>query len=187
MGRYCEPVYRVVFALPFGDYLRAPVKWHHLTEFCLCVLAGFGIEALIAQVGRLSFLKGRAFLAPAIIGAFVFIGVFDLASHAKVFCAPVDLREAKRQNCNMQMTFLRKADFNNPQVAAMVQAKRIVPLAQPNSEMYLVGVLSPWTKNKDPFPPLSTTAWLSILSMIGTLGLGGYGLKKALEGRLTAR
>ena len=30
MGRYCEPVYRLVYALPFGDYLRAPVKWHHL-------------------------------------------------------------------------------------------------------------------------------------------------------------
>ena len=40
MGRFCEPVYRLVYALPFGDYLRAPVKWHHLTEFCLVVLAG---------------------------------------------------------------------------------------------------------------------------------------------------
>ena len=178
MGRYCEPVYRVVFSLPFGDYLRAPVKWHHLTEFCLCVLAGFGIEALLGLVGRLGFLKGRAFLAPAIVGAFVFLGVVDLATHAKIFCSPVDLREAKRQNCNMQMTFLRRADFNNPQVAAMVQAKRIVPLAQPNSEMYLVGVLDPWKKNTDPFPPLSTTAWLSILSMIGTLGLAGYGAKR---------
>ena len=46
MGRYCEPVYRLVYALPFGDYLRAPVKWHHLTEFCLCVLAGYGLAML---------------------------------------------------------------------------------------------------------------------------------------------
>ena len=57
--------------------------------------------------------------------------------------APVDLREAKRQNCNFQMTFLRRSDFNNPQVAAMVQQKKIVSLAQPNPETYLVGVLQP--------------------------------------------
>ena len=50
MGRYCEPVYRVIFLLPFGDYLRAPVKWHHLTEFSICVLAAYGIESLRFKV-----------------------------------------------------------------------------------------------------------------------------------------
>ena len=177
MGRYCEPVYRVIFSLPFGDYLRAPVKWHHLTEFCLCVLAGYGLEGLLGRLGRLGQL-GR--FAPWILGAVVLIGAIDLARVDHLYCAPVDLREAKRQNCNMQMTFLRKSDFNNPQVAAMVQAKKIVALAQPNPEMYLVGILQPWGKNTKPLPPLSTTAWLNVLSMIGTLGLVGYGLKKTL-------
>ena len=115
-----------------------------------------------------------------LVGAVVLIGAIDLARIDHLYCAPVDLREAKRQNCNMQMTFLRKADFNNPQVAAMVQAKKVVALAQPNPEMYLVGILQPWGKNTDPLPPISTTAWLNVLSMIGTLGLVGYGLKKAL-------
>ena len=178
MGRYCEPVYRVIFSLPFGDYLRAPVKWHHLTEFCLCVLAGFGIEGLFLRLSRVACLKACALPRG---GAIVLIGAIDLARIDHLYCAPVDLREAKRQNCNMQMTFLRKADFNNPQVAAMVQAKKIVPLAQPNPEMYLVGILQPWGKNTKPMPPMSATAWLSVLSMIGTLGLAGYGLKRALS------
>ena len=177
MGRYCEPVYRVVFSLPFGDYLRAPVKWHHLTEFCLCVLAGYGIESLRSKVQGSKF--GR--LAPWIVGAVVLIGAVDLARVDHLYCAPVDLREAKRQGCNMQMTFLRKSDFNNPQIAAMVKAKRIVPLAQPNPETYMIGVLEPWKRNAAPFPPFGAAAWLSVLSMIGTLGLAGFGLKRALK------
>ena len=163
MGRYCEPVYRVIFSLPFGDYLRAPVKWHHLTEFCICVLAGYGIDGLLGRLGRQGQL-GR--FAPWIVGAVVLVGAIDLARVDHLYCAPVDLREAKRQNCNMQMTFLRKSDFNNPQVAAMVQAKKIVALAQPNPEMYLVGVLQPRGPHKEkPWPPMGLPTWLGILSL----------------------
>ena len=166
MGRYCEPVYRVIFSLPFGDYLRAPVKWHHLTEFCLCVLAGYGIEGLLGRLGRLGQL-GR--FAPWILGAVVVIGACDLARIDRLYCAPVDLREAKRQNCNMQMTFLHRNDFNNPQIAAMVQAKKIVALAQPNPEMYLVGVLQPRGPRKEkPLPPMGLPTWLGILSLVAS-------------------
>ena len=162
MGRYCEPVYRVIFSLPFGDYLRAPVKWHHLTEFAICVLAGFGLEGLYSLLSRVSRLK--SFALP-IVGAVVLVGAIDLARIDHLYCAPVDLREAKRQNANFQMTFLGRRDFNNPQVAAMVQAKRIVALAQPNPEMYLVGVLNPRGPRKDkPWPPMSGATWLGILS-----------------------
>ena len=170
MGRYCEPVYRVIFSLPFGDYLRAPVKWHHLTEFCICALAGYGIEGVLGRLGRLGQL-GR--FAPWIVGLIVLIGAIDLARIDHLYCAPVDLREAKRQNAGMQMTFLRKADFNNPQVAAMVQQKKIVALAQPNPEMYLVGVLQPrGTKKDQPWPPMDVQAWLGILSACGMLAAG---------------
>ena len=163
MGRYCAPVYRVIFSLPFGDYLRAPVKWHHLTEFCLVVLAGYGLEGLLGRLGQLGRL-GR--FAPWIVGAVVLIGAIDLARIDHLYCAPVDLREAKRQNAGLQMTFLRKSDFNNPQVAAMVQAKRIVALAQPNPEMYLVGVLEPRGPRKDKsWPPMGLPTWLGILSL----------------------
>ena len=173
MGRYCEPVYRVIFSLPFGDYLRAPVKWHHLTEFCLVVLAGYGIESLKNKVQSLKFgWVGR--FAPWIVGALVLIGAIDLARIDHLYCAPVDLREAKRQNCNMQMTFLRKQDFNNPQVAAMVQAKKVVALAQPNPEMYLVGVLQPrGPKTDTPWPPMGVATWLGILSVLSSLAVIG--------------
>ena len=66
----------------------------------------------------------------------------------------------------MRMTFLRKGDFTNPQVAAMVKAKRIVALAQPNSEMYLVGVLQPREPRKEkPLPPMGLPTWLGFLSL----------------------
>ena len=163
MGRYCEPVYRVIFSLPFGDYLRAPVKWHHLTEFCLVVLAGYGIEALVSLLSRVSSLKSSVL---PLVGVVVLIGVCDLARVDRLYCAPVDLREAKRQNAGMQMTFLRRTDFNNPQVAAMVQAKKIVSLAQPNPEMYLVGVLQPrGPQTKKPWPPMGLATWLGLLSL----------------------
>ena len=174
MGRYCEPVYRVIFSLPFGDYLRAPVKWHHLTEFCLCVLAGYGIEGLLGLLGRVGRV-GR--FAQWIVGAVVMVGACDLARIDRLYCAPVDLREARRQNTNFQMTFLRKQDFNNPQVAAMVQAKKIVALAQPNPEMYLVGVLNPWGPHKDkPWPPMGFSTWLGIISVLASLAVAGVSI-----------
>ena len=162
MGRYCEPVYRVIFALPFGDYLRAPVKWHHLTEFCIVVLSAYGIEALIPLLSRVSCLKPYAL---PLVGAIVLVGAIDLARIDHLYCAPVDLREARRQNADMRMTFLRRGDFSNPQIAAMVKAKRIVALAQPNQETYLVGVLQPRGPQKNrPWPPMGLPTWLGIVS-----------------------
>ena len=38
------PFYRLVYALPFGSTLRAPVKFVHLLELCVAALAGFGFE-----------------------------------------------------------------------------------------------------------------------------------------------
>ena len=172
MGRYCELVYRVIFSLPFGDYLRAPVKWHHLTEFSICILAGYGIEGLKFKVQGLKFGWASRF-APWILGAVVLIGAIDLARVDHLYCAPVDLREAKRQNCSMQMTFLRKSDFTNPQVAAMVRQKKIVALAQPNPEMYLVGVLQPRGPYKEtPLPPMGTGTWLGVLSVLSAIAMG---------------
>ena len=172
MGRYCEPVYRVVFSLPFGDYLRAPVKWHHLTEFCLVVLAGYGIAGL-EGLGVWKVWKVEKF-APWIVGAVVLVGAIDLARIDHLYCAPVDLREAKRQNANFQMTFLRRADFNNPQVAAMVQQKKIVALAQPNPEMYLVGILQPrGPKTDKPWPPMGLPTWLGVLSVAASAAVAG--------------
>ena len=89
MGRYFEPLYRVVFMLPIGDSIRAPVKWHHLTELCLCVLAGFGLECLhrrFVASGRL-----KPFAASCVLGAIAVVGTCDLARVDKLYCAAVDL------------------------------------------------------------------------------------------------
>jgi hypothetical protein len=96
MGRYFEPLYRIVFMLPFGDYLRAPVKWHHLTELCLCVLAGFGIESLCARLAAVKgFSVGRA---AAILGAVAVLGACDLARIDRLYCAAIDLSVVRAKN-----------------------------------------------------------------------------------------
>lgn len=83
MGRYCEAAYRIVYALPFGDYLRAPVKWHHLTEFCLVALAAFGLEGALRLLKEPFVRFGRIALAGV-----VFFAALELALHANLFCAP---------------------------------------------------------------------------------------------------
>lgn len=61
MGRY-TPVYRLFYALPYMDYIRAPVKFHHLVELAAAMLAGFGMDAFVrARAGlrrRLAWLAG---------------------------------------------------------------------------------------------------------------------------------
>ena len=89
MGRHFEPLYRLVFMLPIGDSIRAPVKWHHLTEFCLCVLAGFGLESLrqrLVASGRL-----KPLVASLCLGAIAVLGACDLARIDRLYCASVDL------------------------------------------------------------------------------------------------
>lgn len=89
LGRYCEPIYRIVYSLPFGDYLRAPVKWHHLTEFCLVVLAAYGIDFLVS-------LKTKFRFAPFIAAGLILFGVIDLARVDKLYCAPMPNVMARR-------------------------------------------------------------------------------------------
>lgn len=169
LGRYCEPVYRLVYALPFGDYLRAPVKWHHLTEFCLCVLAAYGIEGLLGLV----WLKGRR--GAVLVGALVLVGAVDLARIDRLYCAPVDLRRVRQTNSEMQMNVLRRADFANPQVAEMVRRGSVVSLANylGNPDLYLVGILTPRKPSQEPLPPFGTAAGLGLLSLVGALAVAG--------------
>ncbi len=96
LGRYCEPVYRVVFALPFGDYLRAPVKWHHLTELCLCALAGYGLDGLRRLLSAHRNIGGG--IAVAVVAAIAVVGAVDLARIDKLYCAAIDLRAVKARN-----------------------------------------------------------------------------------------
>ncbi len=67
------PFYRLVFALPFGDYLRAPVKFVHLLEFCTAVLAGYGLAWTQSRFGR-----ARAWVGVALC-VLAALNVIDLA------------------------------------------------------------------------------------------------------------
>ncbi len=67
------PFYRLVFALPFGDSIRCPVKFVHLLEFCTAVLAGYGAAFLLRRFG-----KTRPWVAVAVAVAAV-VNIFDLA------------------------------------------------------------------------------------------------------------
>ncbi len=51
MGRY-TPIYKVFYAIPYMDYIRAPVKFIHLAEVATAFLAGFGMDAFLRAEGR---------------------------------------------------------------------------------------------------------------------------------------
>ena len=169
LGRFCEPVYRLVYALPFGDYLRAPVKWHHLTELSLAVLAGFGLDLYVAVM------KGRLFGATfwrAVEGVLVATGVLMLAGNARLYCAPhrtaydlqfVDARVLSDPRGQEQIRQAGAYVAGRFQTAALLEVPRpkdtapVAPL--PKGEPLVVG--------------------LGLLSLVGTLGVAAYGVRKS--------
>ena len=170
MGRYCEPVYRLVYALPFGDYLRAPVKWHHLTEFCLCVLAGYGIWGWMYWV-RAKWLSDR--VKTAAVAVLVLLGVVDLAVNDRLYCAPhkadadmqfVDGRMLQDPRGVAQLNQMRARVLGTYQSAALIEVPKKKPKDEPAPEL--------------PSPQPVTLA-LGILSLVGTLAVGAYGIKKS--------
>jgi len=167
MGRYCEPVYRLVYALPFGDYLRAPVKWHHLTEFCLCVLAGYGIWGWMQLKGKGATIKVKTIGAVVV----VVLGAFDLVSSDRLYCAPhradaemqfVDGRITQDPRGIAQLNQMRARVLGTYQGAALIE----VPKARDEKVPEL------------PSPQPLTLA-LGILSLVGTIAVGAYGVKKS--------
>ncbi len=167
MGRYCEPVYRLVYALPFGDYLRAPVKWHHLTEFCLCVLAGYGILGLMQMLRGISSPIAKTTVAAVV----VLVGACNLAGNARLYCAPhradaemqfVDGRIAQDPRGIAQLDQMHARVIGTYQGAALVE----IPKARDEKTPEL------------PSPKPLTLA-LGILSLAATLGVAGYAIKKS--------
>jgi len=170
LGRHFEPAYRIVYALPFGDLIRCPVKWHHLTEFCLAVLAAYGIDSLRSFRP----LAGRA--GAAAIAAAVLLGAVHLASEAHRFCAPVSVRAARKAGTQADLTILGREDFANPQVAEMVRRGVIVSVAgyfANPSAAYVVEVLKPFQPMNPPKPSPAAIA-TGVFSVICTLAAGAF-------------
>ena len=79
------PAYRLVFALPLGDYLRAPVKFVHLLEMCTAILAGYGLAWLQERMGKV-----RPWVVP-VLCALVAANVLDLARVDRKYLAVEDV------------------------------------------------------------------------------------------------
>ncbi len=86
------PFYRLVFALPFGDYLRAPVKFVHLLEFCVAVLAGYGFAWVQERFGATRAWVGGVLCVLAVVN------VVNLAYIDGKYCAIVDVSLQKAPN-----------------------------------------------------------------------------------------
>ena len=77
------PFYRLVFMLPMGDYIRCPLKFVHLVEWCVAVLAGFGIAALLDT--RLA--RRAPGIATAALAAVALVNMANLAAIDARYCA----------------------------------------------------------------------------------------------------
>ncbi len=161
LGRYLEPLYRLVFALPAGDLIRCPVKWHHLTEFSLVVLAAYGIDALWSKAGRCGW-------ARVLVVALVTFGAVDLAREARLYCAPVSVRVAREKGLNADFAVLRRQDLANEQVSRMARAGLLRTVAhylgQP--DVYLMQVLKPFERSPLTLPKMPVSGWISILASL---------------------
>ncbi len=77
------PFYRVVFALPIGDSIRCPVKFVHLIEWCVAVLAGFGVSCILdSRLGRMA-----PRIATAAVAVLLAVNAIHLASVDSRYCA----------------------------------------------------------------------------------------------------
>ena len=90
------PFYKLVFALPFGGSLRAPVKFVHLLEFCVAALAGFGFEAAWRGFRRDG--KVAPFGLKCVLGVLAVANVINLAYIDSKYCAVEDVSFVRLPN-----------------------------------------------------------------------------------------
>lgn len=89
------PFYKLVFALPFGGSLRAPVKFVHLLEFCVAALSGFGFEAAWRAFKR----EGSApFGVKAVLVVLAAANIVNLAYIDSKYCAVEDVSFVRLPN-----------------------------------------------------------------------------------------
>jgi len=86
------PFYRLVYALPFGDMMRCPVKFVHLLEFCVAVLAGFGLDFLRTR------LAGKGSWVVPVLAVLAAVNVFDLARVDARYLAVQDVSFGRAPN-----------------------------------------------------------------------------------------
>ena len=76
MGRY-TPLYRLFYAIPYMDMIRAPVKFLHLVEVASALLCGFGAHALLSR--HESFERCRKRFVLVLVSFVIVLGVVALS------------------------------------------------------------------------------------------------------------
>lgn len=168
-GRYFAAAYRLVFALPFGDLIRCPVKWYHLVEFSAVALAAFGAESLLNM---------RKPFVPALVGAMILVGACDLARIDHLYCAPVNIEREREMKANMSLTLVSEKELKQPQVAEMVRTGSIVPLTMLSRDVCVVKVLDGWPRRKRESFPLWPFFLLGLPSILATIGVLWYATRR---------
>lgn len=168
MGRYCEPVYRLVYALPFGDYLRAPVKWHHLTEFCLCVLAGYGVWGWLQIMSRRVGTRAGTAAAACVVVA----GVITLVANDRLYCAP------HRADCDLR--FVDARVVQDPRGLELLDGMR----ARIVGSLGASALIDVPRSAGDGVPPAlprpdALTLVLGLVSLAGTVAVGACAVKRS--------
>lgn len=87
MGRY-TPFYRLFYAIPYIEYIRCPVKFHHLVEVATAFLAGFGMDAFLRSSAgavnlrrRLAWLAGGLSLVLCLVAGLMLVNKADIVAH----------------------------------------------------------------------------------------------------------
>ena len=134
MGRF-TPAYRLVYSLPVMDYLRAPVKFHHLTELCVSVLAGYGVATALGGTGKAR--AAAAWVCGALAAALMVLGVAFGSDAAAISAGIAKLGIARTQEmcaalaANMSSSVLLAGAVCALSAAALWAAARFVPRRAP--------------------------------------------------------
>lgn len=161
LGRYFESAYRLIFALPAGDMIRCPVKWHHLTELCIVVLAAHGIEGIL----RLNVRRQLALRFG--LALFVLWGAIDLARNAKLYCAPVSIAYARARNLETSLTVMNVGGTLPRNILCL--ARYYGPNYRAYPSLYVVEAMRPFSSEKPELPALPLTGALSIFTSIAVV------------------
>lgn len=87
LGRYA-PFYRLFYSLPGVNFIRCPVKFHHLTEWSVACLAGFGLEFMLK--GRLAEIRKAVLAAGLALSGLAVLGVLLGELRSQAFASEID-------------------------------------------------------------------------------------------------
>ena len=84
MGRF-TPLYRLFYAIPYMDLIRAPVKFLHIVEVASAILCGYGVYALLAKEEMFSKIKKQfLWVAGAVAGLLVLTALIFMAGQSTI-------------------------------------------------------------------------------------------------------